>query len=257
MLQALIAIVYRVLSSGHRDRTSVAAGITIVDFQKRPCASARASQSNFLAWWPSASRLRPPAPFHRWRCTIICGQTALFERRTHRSALISRWKLAFRRSWAMVSRSRCVSTWKDSTSGSSFASSATASSRFLPALNTLMLFSVVSSCSSLASIAVTFLYCFTDLGLRNARLWISDSRNLLISWRTLFIFLFFLCPVSSGRVGSSGCAMMTPPYGQIFRREKVTVSPWREAVTFLPLSGGTDCWSGCRWRGGAAADKVK
>ena len=44
-------------------RTSVAAGITIVDFQKRPCASARASQSNFLAWWPSAPRLRPP-------CTI-------------------------------------------------------------------------------------------------------------------------------------------------------------------------------------------
>ncbi len=37
-------------------------------------------------------------------------------------------------------------------------SSATASSRFLPALNTLMLFSVASSCSSLASIAVTFLY---------------------------------------------------------------------------------------------------
>jgi len=63
MFQALIAIVYRALSSGHRDRTSVAAGITIVDFQKRPCASARASQSNFLAWWPSAPRLRPP-------CTI-------------------------------------------------------------------------------------------------------------------------------------------------------------------------------------------
>ena len=37
MFQALIAIVYRALSSGHRDRTSVAAGITIVDFQKRPC----------------------------------------------------------------------------------------------------------------------------------------------------------------------------------------------------------------------------
>ena len=37
MFQALIAIVYRDLSSGHRDRTSVAAGITIVDFQKRPC----------------------------------------------------------------------------------------------------------------------------------------------------------------------------------------------------------------------------
>ncbi len=34
MFQALIAIVYRALSSGHRDRTSVAAGITIVDFQK-------------------------------------------------------------------------------------------------------------------------------------------------------------------------------------------------------------------------------
>ena len=46
MFQALIAIVYRALSSGHRDRTSVAAGITIVDFQKRPCASARASLSN-------------------------------------------------------------------------------------------------------------------------------------------------------------------------------------------------------------------
>ena len=29
-------------------------------------------------------------------------------------------------------------------------------------------------------------YYFTDLGLRNARL-ISDSRSLLISWRTLFI----------------------------------------------------------------------
>lgn len=65
MFQALIAVVYRVLSSGHRDRTSVAAGITIVDFQKRPCASARASQSNFLAWWPSAPRLRHLAPFHR------------------------------------------------------------------------------------------------------------------------------------------------------------------------------------------------
>ena len=35
--------------------------------------------------------------------------------------------------------------------------------------------------------------------------------------------------------------------------QKVTVPPWREAVTFLPLSGGTDCWSGCRWRGDAVA----
>lgn len=34
----------------------------------------------------------------------------------------------------------------------------------------------------------------------------------------LVLFLFFLCPVSSGRVGSSGCAMMTPPYGQNFRK---------------------------------------
>ena len=31
MFQALIAIVYRALSSGHRDRTSVAAGITIIN----------------------------------------------------------------------------------------------------------------------------------------------------------------------------------------------------------------------------------
>ena len=34
MFQALIAIVYRALSSGHRDRTSVAAGITIVETKK-------------------------------------------------------------------------------------------------------------------------------------------------------------------------------------------------------------------------------
>ena len=55
------------------------------------------------------------------------------------------------------------------------------------------------------------------------------------------IFLFFLCPVSSGRVGSSGCAMVTLPYGQNFERENVTVPPWREAVTFCALSADINC----------------
>ena len=56
------------------------------------------------------------------------------------------------------------------------------------------------------------------------------------------LMLFFLCPVFSDRVGSSGCAMMTPPYGQNFGNENVTVPPWREAVTFCVLSTDINCW---------------
>ena len=44
------------------------------------------------------------------------------------------------------------------------------------------------------------------------------------------------------RVGSSGCAMVTLPYGQNFERENVTVPPWREAVTFCALSADINCW---------------
>ena len=67
----------------------------------------------------------------------------------------------------------------------------------------------------------------------------ADANNL--PWGKIGVDVVLECTgISSGRVGSSGCAMMTPPYGQIFRREKVTVPPWRETVTFLPLSGGTD-----------------
>ena len=56
------------------------------------------------------------------------------------------------------------------------------------------------------------------------------------------IFLFFLCPVSSGRVGSSGCAMVTLPYGQNFESKNVTVPPWREAVTFSAWSADINRW---------------
>ena len=35
------------------------------------------------------------APFQRWLCTIICGQVALFERRTHEDG-------ATRKEWVMV-----------------------------------------------------------------------------------------------------------------------------------------------------------
>lgn len=44
------------------------------------------------------------------------------------------------------------------------------------------------------------------------------------------------------RVGSSGCAMVTLPYGQNFESKNVTVPPWREAVTFYALSAGINCW---------------
>ena len=44
------------------------------------------------------------------------------------------------------------------------------------------------------------------------------------------------------RVGSSGCAMVTLPYGQNFESKNVTVPPWREAVTFCAWSADINCW---------------
>ena len=71
------------------------------------------------------------------------------------------------------------------------------------------------------------------VGRINARTRVQTASTVLLTiiFISSSIFLFFLCPVSSGRVGSSGYAMVTLPYGQNFESKNVTVPP---------LAGGCD-----------------